>query len=57
MRAAAEAVKKSLVLDDVEGRGLFVMERAQPAVLASLPIEPHAPPDQIAERNPAAQFV
>src|SRR5437763_5630629 len=30
MRAAAEAVEEALVLDDVERRGLFVVERADP---------------------------
>src|ERR1700691_4181632 len=57
MRAAAEAVKEALVLDDVEGRRLLVMERAKAAVLAAAPGQPHAPANQFAERDAAAQFV
>src|SRR5690242_20974954 len=34
MRTAAEAMKKGLVLDNVEGGGFFMMERAQPGKLA-----------------------
>src|SRR5437763_3691730 len=40
MRAAAEAMKEPLVLDDVEGRGLLVVERAEAGVLAALAGQP-----------------
>ncbi len=57
MRTAAEAMEKALVLDDIERWRLFVVERAQPGLLAAAPGQPDAPPDQIAERDPAAQLV
>src|SRR5439155_10191303 len=57
VRAAAKAVEEALVVDDVKGRRLLVVERAEPGVLAALADKPHAPPDEVGERNAAAQFI
>src|SRR5690349_121988 len=57
MRAAAEAMKKTLVLDDVEGRGLLVVEGAKAGMFAALAAEAHPPADQIGQRDPRTQLV
>ena len=57
MRAAAKAMEKPLVLDDVERRRFFVMERAKPALFATAPGQPDTASDEIAKRDPAAQLV
>jgi hypothetical protein len=57
MRAAAEAMKKALILDDVKRRGLFVMERAETRQLAAAADQPHLTPDQAGKRDSVAQFV
>src|SRR5439155_14706351 len=57
MCAAAEAVEKALILDDVKGRGLFVMERAEAGQLAPAPDQPDVLPDQRAQRNAGTQLV
>ena len=54
MCAAAEAVKKILVIDDVEGRRFLVMKRAEPAMFAPAPGELDPPADQARQRNPIA---
>src|SRR5439155_17449026 len=45
MRAAAEAMEKPLILDDVERWRLLVVERAKPGLLAAAPGQPDAAPD------------
>jgi hypothetical protein len=57
MRAAAEAMEKPLILDNIERRCLFVVERTQPGLLAAVSGKPDTAPDQIAKRDPAAQLV
>src|ERR1700693_3024472 len=57
MRAAAKAMEKPLVLDNVERWGFLVVERAGPAVLAAAPGQPDTAPDEVGERDAAAQLV
>ena len=57
MRPAAKAVEEILVFDDVEGRRLFVVKRAQTGKLATAACELHAAPDQPDQRNATAQLV
>src|SRR5687767_13531918 len=57
MRAAAKAMEKPLVLDDVEGWRFLVVERAKPALFTAAPDQPHPPPDQVGKRHAAAQLV
>ncbi len=57
MRTAAETVKEGFVLDHVEGRGLLVVERAEPGQLAPAPRQPDAAADERRQRDPAAQLV
>src|SRR3546814_5570561 len=43
MGAAAEAMEEALFLGNREGRGLFVVERAQPHEFPATLLQPHAP--------------
>ena len=55
--SAPEAVVEPLVLVDRERRGLLLVERAQPDVLASLAGQAHPPPDRVGEARTGAQLV
>ena len=49
MRAATEAVKEALFLDDAERRRLLVMEGTEAGEFASAADELHAPPDDLGQ--------
>src|SRR5438067_9179932 len=57
MRAAAKAMKKGFVLDDIKGRCLFVMKWAQAGIFTPPPNQLHPAADQSGKGNPAAQLV
>jgi hypothetical protein len=57
MHAAAEAVIEGLVLDDAEGRRLFLVEGAEADIFAPAPDEPDAAPNHLRQRDSRAQLV
>ena len=51
MRATAETVEEALFLYDVEGRRLFLMERAEADIFAAASRQLHSPPDNLRQRH------
>src|SRR5579883_251213 len=57
MRAAAEAMEEALVLDDVEGGRLLLVEGAEADEVAAALRQPDPTPDHLGERRARAQLV
>jgi hypothetical protein len=57
VRAAAEAMKKTLVLDDVERRGSLLVERAETGIFTPAPLQLDAAADELGQPDAAAQLV